>query len=216
MIHIISQQNSIFNRFLAEIRDEKIQKDRFRFRNNMERLGQVFAYELSKHLEYSENKVRTPLGTAKIDLNSDNPVLCAILRAGLPLHHGLLSFFDHADNAFVTAYRNHKKGDDEFEIEVEYLSGPELLDRVLIICDPMLATGASILKVHKALKKLGRPKQLHIVSAIASSEGLAFLKQHLPANTHYWLGAIDEELTAQGYIVPGLGDAGDLAFGLKS
>ncbi len=215
MVHIISQQNSVFKRFIAEIRDEKIQKDRWRFRNNLERIGQIFAYEISKQFDYAEAKVKTPLGSAKTELNTDNPVLCTILRAGLPLHQGMLNYFDQADNAFVSAYRHHKNGDDNFDIEVEYLSSPELQDRVLIISDPMLATGSSIIKVYKALKKLGRPKQIHVVSVIASVEGLALVKQQLPPTTHFWLGALDEELTAQAYIVPGLGDAGDLAFGEK-
>ncbi|MES2630182.1 MAG: uracil phosphoribosyltransferase [Bacteroidota bacterium] len=215
MIHVISQQNSIFNRFIAEIRDEKIQKDRWRFRNNLERIGEVFAYEISKQLSYEEQEVRTPLGTAQTQLNTDDPVLCTILRAGLPLHQGLHNYFDQADCAFVSAYRNHKNNTDDFEIEVEYLSSPTLEGRILIISDTMLATGASVLTVFKALKKLGIPKQVHIVSAIGTLEGVNMLRKQLPANVHYWFGALDEELTAQSFIVPGLGDAGDLSYGEK-
>lgn len=215
MVHVISKQHSIFNRFIAEIRDEKIQKDRLRFRRNLERIGEIFAYEISKHMDYAEEKVRTPLGTARVETNVEMPVLCTILRAGLPLHQGLLNYFDQADNAFVSAYRSHKNNDDDFDIEVEYLSSPQLEGRVLIISDTMLATGSSLIKVFKALKALGKPKQIHIVSAIGSLEGLETIKKQLPANIHYWFGALDEELTAQAYIVPGLGDAGDLAYGEK-
>lgn len=215
MVHVISKQHSIFNRFIAEIRDEKVQKDRWRFRNNLERMGQIFAYEISKHLDYAEVSIETPLGTARVEMNVDEPVLCTILRAGLPLHQGMLNYFDQADCAFVSAYRNHKNNDDDFDIEVEYLSSPSLENRVLIISDTMLATGSSVIKVFKALKNLGRPKQIHIVSAIGSVEGLALAKKQLPATVQYWFGALDEELTAQAYIVPGLGDAGDLAFGEK-
>ncbi len=215
MVHLISKQHSIFNRFIAEIRDEKIQKDRWRFRNNLERIGEIFAYEISKKLDYAEEKVRTPLGTARMELNVDQPVLCTILRAGLPLHQGLHNYFDQADCAFVSAYRHHKNNDDDFDIEVEYLSSPSLEGRVLIISDTMMATGASIVKVYKAMKALGKPKQVHIVSAIGTIEGLELVKPQLPANVHYWFGALDEELTAQAYIVPGLGDAGDLAYGEK-
>ncbi len=215
MVHLISKQHSIFNRFLAEVRDEKIQKDRWRFRRNLERMGEIFAYEISKHMDYAEEKVKTPLGSARVEMNADEPVLCTVLRAGLPLHQGLHNYFDQADCSFVSAYRHHKNNDDDFDIEVEYLSSPMLEGRVVIISDTMIATGASLIKVYKALKKLGKPKQVHIVAAIGTTEGLEFMKQQLPANVHYWFGALDEELTAQAYIVPGLGDAGDLAYGEK-
>lgn len=215
MVHDISKQHTIFNRFIAEIRDEKIQKDRLRFRRNLERMGEIFAYEISKHLDYAEEVVNTPLGIARVELNVDHPVLCTVLRAGLPLHNGLSNFFDQSDCAFVSAYRNHTTGMDDFKIEVQYLTAPEIDGRVLIISDTMLATGASIIKVFKELKKRGKPKQVHIVSAIASTEGLAEVRAQLPTTIHYWIGAIDDELTAQAYIVPGLGDAGDLAFGEK-
>ena len=162
-----------------------------------------------------ENEVTTPLGVARTRRLAEQPVLATILRAGLPLHQGLLNYFDRADSAFVSAYRKHRKGEDGFDIEVEYLSSPSLHDRTLIVCDPMLATGQSMVLVYKALLRLGKPKALHIVSAIASAEGMEYAKQHLPAGTRFWVGAIDEEMTAQAYIVPGLGDAGDLAYGNK-
>lgn len=211
----LNGDRSVLNHFIAELRDETIQKDPMRFRRNLERCGEVMAYELSKTLEYSEQEVISPLGTARVELANDKPVLATILRAGLPLHQGLLNYFDRADCAFVSAYRKHRTGEDGFDIEVEYMSSPSLEDRVLIISDPMLATGRSMVLVYKALLRLGKPKALHIVSVIASAEGLEHVKSHLPANTRIWIAAVDEEMTAQAYIVPGLGDAGDLAFGAK-
>ncbi len=208
-------QHSIVNRFVAELRDETIQKDPLRFRRNLERIGEVAAFELSKTLDYREEEVVSPLGVAHIQLPIDQPVLATILRAGLPLHQGLLNYFDRADNAFVSAYRKHRKGEDGFDIEVEYLSSPSIEDRVLVISDPMLATGRSMVLVYKALLRMGKPKALHIVSAIASAEGIEYVKSHLPPNTRIWVAAVDEEMTAQAYIVPGLGDAGDLAYGVK-
>lgn len=216
MVRILGRENSVFNRFIAEIRDEQVQKDRMRFRRNLERIGEIFAYEISRTFQYNETEVTTPLGLATVPLPDQEPVVCTILRAGLPLHQGILNVFDHADSAFVSAYRNHQKGSDSFQIEVEYLSSPGLNDRVLIINDTMLATGASMLSVFRALKPLGKARQVHVVSAIASADGLAYLQQHLPSSVQYWFGALDEELTAQAYIVPGLGDAGDLAYGTKS
>lgn len=203
------------NQYLAEMRDAEVQRDPLRFRYNLERLGMVFAYELSRTLEYEEREVTTPLGQARVPVLREQPVLATILRAGLPLHQGMLSVFDRADNAFISAYRKHRKGEDGFDIEVEYLSSPTLEDRVVVLCDPMLATGQSMLLVYKALLRLGRPKALHVVSVIASSEGVEYVRRHLPAETRIWIGAIDEEMTAQAYIVPGLGDAGDLAYGRK-
>ena len=208
-------QHSIVNRFVAELRDETIQKDPLRFRRNLERIGEVAAFELSKTLDYREEEVVSPLGVARISLPIDQPVLATILRAGLPLHQGLLNYFDRADNAFVSAYRKHRKGENGFDIEVEYLSSPSIEDRVLVISDPMLATGRSMVLVYKALLRMGKPKALHIVSAIASAEGIEYVKSHLPPNTRIWVAAVDEEMTAQAYIVPGLGDAGDLAYGVK-
>ena len=216
MVIEISKQNSVANRFLAEMRDLGIQKDPMRFRRNLERMGEVLAYELSKTLDYAEEEVVSPLGVAPTMLHADNPVLATILRAGIPLHQGMLNYFDRADNVFVSAYRKHRKGEDGFDVEVEYLSGPSIEGRVLVLSDPMLASGRSMVLVYKALLRLGRPKAVHVVSVIASSEGVEFAKKHLPASTRYWLGAIDEEMTAEAYIVPGLGDAGDLAYGPKT
>ena len=215
MVVQLANERSVVNRFLAELRDTEIQKDPMRFRRNMERMGEVMAYELSKTLEYDEQEVSSPLGVARMLLPQEQPVLATILRAGLPLHQGMLNIFDRADNAFVSAYRKHRKGEDGFDIEVEYLSCPSLDDRVLVLCDPMLATGRSMVLVYKALLRFGKPKALHVVSVIASGEGLEHVKSHLPPGTRIWLGAVDEEMTAQAYIVPGLGDAGDLAYGAK-
>lgn len=215
MVVRMNSERSVLNHFIAELRDEKIQKDPLRFRRNLERCGEVMAYELSKTFEYTEQEVISPLGTARVDLANDKPVLATILRAGLPLHQGLLNYFDRADCAYVSAYRKHRTGEDGFDIEVEYMSSPSLEDRVLIISDPMLATGRSMVLVYKALLRSGKPKALHIVTVIASVEGIEHVKSHLPANTRIWVGAVDEEMTAQAYIVPGLGDAGDLAYGAK-
>lgn len=215
MVVRMNSERSVLNTFIAELRDETVQKDPLRFRRNLERCGEVMAYELSKTFDYTEQEVISPLGIAHVDLANDKPVLATILRAGLPLHQGLLNYFDRADCAFVSAYRKHRTGEDGFDIEVEYMSSPSLEDRVLIISDPMLATGRSMVLVYKALLRLGKPKALHIVSVIASAEGIEHVKSHLPANTRIWIAAVDEEMTAQAYIVPGLGDAGDLAFGAK-
>ncbi len=215
MVVELNRSNSVANHFLAEMRDVGVQKDPMRFRRNLERMGEVFAYELSKTLAYVEQEVASPLGVARMMLPAEQPVLCTILRAGLPLHQGLLNYFDRADNAFVSAYRKHRKGEDAFDIEVEYLSSPSLEDRVVVLCDPMLATGRSMVLVYKALLRLGKPKTLHVAAVIASAEGLEYAKAHLPAGTRFWIGAVDDEMTAQAYIVPGLGDAGDLAYGAK-
>jgi uracil phosphoribosyltransferase len=185
-----------------------------RFRRNLERIGEITAYEISKLLTYREAEVTTPLGTAIMQLPEDQPVIGTILRAGLPMHQGFLNYFDHADNAFISAYRKHHK-DGSFEIALEYVSCPSLENRILILCDPMLATGSSIVMTYKAMLQKGVPRHTHIVCAIASTQGIEHVKSHLPDNVTIWAGAIDEELTAQAYIVPGLGDAGDLAFGEK-
>ena len=214
MIHILSQKNSIFNQFLLELRDENIQKDSMRFRRNIERIGEVMAYEISKHLEYYEKDVITPLGIANISVIKDQPVIASILRAGLPLHMGILNYFDSAPNAFISAYRKHHK-DGTFDIQIEYLASPDITGKDLIVCDPMLATGQSMVLTYQALLKRGTPRHAHIVSVIASNEGVDYAKKHLPPNTTLWVGAVDQELTAQSYIVPGLGDAGDLAYGQK-
>jgi uracil phosphoribosyltransferase len=181
----------------------------------MERIGEIFAYEISKTMEYESQEVITSLGTAEVQLMKTIPVLATILRAGLPLHQGMLNFLDKADNAFVSAYREHRK-DDEFSIQVEYVSSPELEKRILILTDPMLATGQSMVASYKALLVHGKPVHTHFVSVVASVQGVEYLKRMLPkTGTTIWVAAIDDELTAQGYIVPGLGDAGDLAFGQK-
>jgi uracil phosphoribosyltransferase len=215
MVMELLKQPSVVNQFMAELRDAEVQKDPMRFRRNLERVGEAIAIELSKVLEYREQEVYTPLGVAHTKLLVEQPVLATILRAGLPLHQGLLNYFDRADSAFISAYRKHRKGEDAFDIEVEYLSSPSLDDRVLILVDPMLATGRSMVHCYRAMLRHGRPKSLHVVSAIASVEGLDHARSHLPAGTRFWVGAIDEEMTAQAYIVPGLGDAGDLAYGIK-
>ncbi len=213
MIVNLSQQHSLVSNWISELRDVNIQSDRMRFRRNLERIGEVAAYEISKVLAFKETEVETPLGTATSKILENQPVIATILRAGLPLHQGLLNYFDQADNAFISAYRKHNK-DGSFEISLDYISCPEIEDRVLIISDPMLATGASLVKTIHFLKAEGRPKQIHIVAAIACTVGIEYVKREDPAVT-VWCGDIDDELTAKGYIVPGLGDAGDLAYGVK-
>ena len=215
MVFELVSRPSIAGQFIAELRDVEVQKDPMRFRRNLERLGEVLAYELSRTLVYEDYEVNTPLAVAKGQRLVEQPVLATILRAGIPMHQGMLNYFDRAENAFVSAYRKHRKGTDSFDIEVEYLSSPSVEGRVLVLCDPMLATGQSMVLVHRALQRLGKPRSLHVVAALASSEGLEYAKLHLPVGTRFWIGAIDEEMTAQSYIVPGLGDAGDLAYGEK-
>jgi uracil phosphoribosyltransferase len=214
MVHDLSLSNSIFSTFIAELRDEEIQKDPMRFRRNLERVAEVLGYELSKKLSYSKKAITTPLGTAEMELISNQPVLATILRAGLGMHNGLLNYFDRAESAFVSAYRKHSTAED-FEIYVEYMAAPKIDNRVLVISDPMLATGSSMALVYKALLKQGVPSKTFVVAAIATNDALDYLKTQLPDNTEYFIGAVDEELTAQSYIVPGLGDAGDLAYGEK-
>lgn len=216
MIREIGATNSVLNQFIYELRDAAIQKDPLRFRFNLERIGEIFAYEISKTLEYKKVDVQTALGATEVMVPAEMPVLATILRAGLPMHHGLLRFFDGSQNAFVSAFRKHHKNG-RFDVQVEYVSTPELGGKTLIISDPMLATGSSMVLTYRELMGNGKPKHVHIVTIIASAEGIAYLKRHL-ANEEFtlWVGAIDEELTAQAYIVPGLGDAGDLAYGSKS
>jgi uracil phosphoribosyltransferase len=214
MVHEIGKSNSVFNHFIREIRDVTIQNDRMRFRRNLERIGEIMAYELSKKFTYENTEVITPLGEASVSLMTKQPVICAILRAALPLHQGFLNYFDHADSAFVAAYRRHHKGG-EFEIDVDYSSSPIIEGRELILVDPMLATGASIEMVYKRLLSRGVPSRVHIAAVIASEVGIKHIRSKLPENTEVWVGAVDYELTAQAYIVPGLGDAGDLAYGKK-
>jgi len=213
MVHNLSKKNSIANHFLAQLRDVKVQNNRLLFRKNIERLGNIFAYEISQYFQYTTTEVETPLGTADAQMSDTHVVLCTILRAGLPLHQGLLDFLDEADNGFVAAFRkNHKDG--TFEINMEYITCPDLTGSTLILTDPMLATGASIHKTLEALETYGKYKELHIVSIIASKDGIDYIKRLYP-KAHIWVAAEDEELTAKSYIVPGLGDAGDLAYGKK-
>jgi uracil phosphoribosyltransferase len=198
------------------MRDAVVQTDSQRFRRNMERLGEVFAYEISKKLEYEEREITTSLGTAVVPMLKSYPVLGTILRAGLPLQQGLLNYFDRSENAFVSAYREHRK-DDEFAVQIEYTSCPDLSGKVLILCDPMLATGHSMFSSYKELLNQGKPSSVHLVAVLASIQGIEYLKRVMPKQgITIWVGAVDDELTAQGYIVPGLGDAGDLAFGKKA
>ncbi len=210
---LLSNTPSIGNNFLAELRDAQIQQDSMRFRRNFERLGEIFAYEISKKLEYIETEFETPLGTATVSILKEQPVLATILRAGLPLHQGLLNFFDKADSAFLAAYRKPTKGGD-FIIQQEYVATPDLNNKIVILSDPMLATGLSMVACCKELLSQYSIQQLHIVAIIASAEGIAHVKANLP-KAKLWLGAIDEEMTTKAYIVPGLGDAGDLAFGVR-
>jgi uracil phosphoribosyltransferase len=213
MIRNLSEQHSLLTNWVAELRDTEIQKDRMRFRRNLERIAEVIGYEISKQLKSEENVVTTPMGKAKAKMIANQPVLATILRAGLPMHNGLLNYFDKADNAFLSAYRKHH-ADGSFEISLEYMSCPSIEGRVLIISDPMLATGASLVKSIEHLKAAGQCQELHIVCAIGCTIGVDYVQSQLP-EAHIWCAAIDEELTAKGYIVPGLGDAGDLAFGTK-
>ena len=207
--------NSILNKFLAQMRDKDIQKDSMRFRRNLERIGEIFAYEISKTMNASERSVVTPLGIAAVPVYDEQVVLATILRAGLPLHQGLLNYFDDAQNAFVAAYRKYHKGED-FHIEVEYSSSPSLDGKILILADTMLATGASLEVTYNKLCEEGLPAHTHLVCPIASAYAVEYLQKHLPEEgVTLWLAAVDEELTSRSYIVPGLGDAGDLAFGVK-
>lgn len=214
-IHYISEKNSILNHFLAQIRDVTIQSDSMRFRKNIERIGEIMAYELSKTLAYKKIDVQTPLAIKSTTTLADNVVLCSILRAGLALHTGFMNIFDAAENGFVSAYRNHYNNDDAFEIAVEYQAAPSFENKNLILIDPMLATGQSIVAVFNKLMTEQTPKEIHIAVVIAAPEGIAYLEQHLPKNCHLWVAALDEKLNDKNYIVPGLGDAGDLAYGSK-
>jgi uracil phosphoribosyltransferase len=213
-VHLLNHHNSLLHQFVSELRDLAIQKDRARFRKNIERIGQIMAYELSKTLEWKTVDITTPLGTYASKKLAEQPVLATILRAGLSMHQGLLDFFDHADCAFISAYRRHLPNSHEFDIVVEYLACPDIENRTLLLIDPMLATGQSIDLTYQAILKHGTPKALHIVSLIGSKEGVNYLKAKLP-NATLWLADMDETLDENGYIVPGLGDAGDLCFGEK-
>ncbi len=215
ILHHLEATNSILNKFISEIRDLTIQKDSLRFRRNIERIGEILGYELSKQISYTTTEVQTPLGVKNMQLPNNDIVLCSILRAGLPLHQGLLNYFDNAENAFISAYRHHPNNDAEFEIVVEYFASPSINNKTLLLADPMLATGQSLVAVYEGIKKHGTPKEIHLVCVIGSTEGIEFVKNHFPENTHLWIAAIDDTLNDKGYIVPGLGDAGDLAYGAK-
>jgi len=213
-ITILDSGSSVLNKFIAEIRDVNIQKDTMRFRRNIERIGEITAYELSKTLHFNTKNVVTPLGTKNIQVPQKDIVICSILRAGLPLHNGILNYFDDAENAFISAYRKYIN-ENEFEIKVEYFASPDLTDKVLLLADPMLATGRSLVSVYEGLKQNGTPKEIHITCVIASTEGINYIKNYFPKNTKLWVATVDDTLNEHGYIVPGLGDAGDLAFGKK-
>jgi uracil phosphoribosyltransferase len=215
MIKKLTEGDSILNQYIAELRDVEIQKDSMRFRKNLERIGEIFAYEISKTLKYETREVTTPLGLANVPVLKNYPVLIPILRAGLPLHKGLLNVFDKSENAFVSAYRKVGKNN-KFTIKIDYVSSPDLEGKTVILADPMLATGASIVATYKELQHYGKPKHVHLVVAVASLEGIEYVKKRVPARSFtLWVVAVDTELTAKAYIVPGLGDAGDLAFGEK-
>lgn len=214
-IHILSENNSVLNHFLGQIRNVNVHNDSMRFRRNIERIGEIMAYELSKELHYSDIEIQTPLGIKKTTEIKDQLVLCSILRAGIPLHMGFLNYFDSAENGFVSAYRYHPNNDAYFEIKVEYQAIADINNKNLLLIDPMLATGQSIVAVFNRLMERGTPKEIHIVVTIAAPEGIAYLEKHLPHNCHLWIAALDEKLDEKSYIVPGLGDAGDLAFGEK-
>ncbi len=209
-----SDKNSLINSFVAEMRDKNIQKDPLRFRRNMQRLGEIMAYEISQTFEYKQKEIQTPLGISNINLPVTNPVISTILRAGVPFHQGFLNYFDYAENAFVSAYRKYKDAL-KFDVFIEYITSPKLDGKTLIITDPMLATGISMELAYKALLTKGIPANIHVASIIASKQAVEYVKTKFPENTTFWFGAIDPELSPEAYIVPGLGDAGDLAFGEK-
>ncbi|MBN1250582.1 MAG: uracil phosphoribosyltransferase [Bacteroidales bacterium] len=215
MIQTPAKTNSILNTFIAELRDENIQKDNMRFRKNLERIGEIFAYEISKTFSYKEKSIITPLGESKMLIPENEVVIASIMRAGLPMHQGFLNFFDRAENAFISAFRKYHK-DGTFDIQFGYMSSPDINKKTLILSDPMLASGSSMVLAYKSMLEKGKPEHTHIVSIIASKEGIDFFKKKIASkNVTLWVGAIDDELTAKAYIVPGLGDAGDLAYGAK-
>ena len=215
-INNLEKTDSVFNQIMAELRDATIQQDRMRFRRNLERIGEIMAYEISKTFEYDDEEVQTPLGIKEIRTMHEQPVIATILRAGLPFHNGMLSMFDHADCAFIAAYRKYDKNEEDSEIRVEYYSSPNLDDRILILCDPLLATGESIVKTLQGLMEEDEPKQIHIAVAVAAQDGIDYVKRTMSRQpVTIWVGSIDEELTARAYVVPGMGDVGDLAYGEK-
>lgn len=214
-IHYLSENNSVLNHFLSQIRDVNIQNDSMRFRRNIERIGEIMAYELSKKLDYETIEIHTPLGVKKTAKIQNPLVICSILRAGLALHQGVLNYFDDAENGFISAYRYHSNNDDHFDILVEYQAVANIENKNLLLVDPMLATGQSIAAVFNKLIKNNTPKEIHILVIIAAPEGVAYLEKHLPDSCHLWVAALDEKLNDKKYIIPGLGDAGDLAYGSK-
>lgn len=214
MVHHLSEKHSLISNWIAELRDVQIQKDRMRFRRNIERIGEIIAYEMSKEMAHQLVNTTTPLGTHVSKVLNEQPVIATVLRAGLPMHQGMLNYFDKADNAFISAYRKHHP-DGSFEISIEYLSCPNLNNRILIVVDPMLATGASLVETIQAITKTQKPKEIHIAVAIASKKGIETVQAALGKETPIWCGDIDDVLNDKSYIVPGLGDAGDLAYGTK-
>ena len=214
IVNVLDHKKSILNKFISEIRDAEIQKDSMRFRRNIERIGEIIAYEISQTLDFQNKIVSTPLGSKTVNIPKKDIVLCSILRAGLPLHSGLLNYFDDAENAFISAYRKHIT-ETKFEIKVEYFASPNLDGKTLILADPMLATGQSLATVFEGLKKHGTPKEIHLACVIGAKQGIEYIKNHFPPTTKLWIATVDEHLNEKGYIVPGLGDAGDLSFGIK-
>ncbi|WP_396180439.1 uracil phosphoribosyltransferase [Flavobacterium sp.] len=214
-IHYISEENSLLNQFLCQIREVTIQKDGMRFRRNMERIGEIMAYEISKKLTYNNVAVTTPLGIKNTSEIAEKIVLCSILRAGLTLHQGFLNYFDAAENGFISAYRNHYNSDENFDILVEYQAVPNMANKTLILVDPMLATGQSLVAVLNKILATQQPKEIHIAVVIAAPEGIKYLEENLPENCHLWVASLDDKLNEKNYIIPGLGDAGDLAYGNK-
>ncbi|PLX09324.1 MAG: uracil phosphoribosyltransferase [Marinilabiliales bacterium] len=215
-IYNLGGKGTLLDQFLSEIRDHEIQLDRARFRNNLARTGEIIAYEMSKMFPFTDEDITTPLGIANVPTLQEQPVIATVLRAGLPFHQGFINFFDHAESAFIAGYRKYDKSGD-FEIKIDYISSPPVEDRIVIINDPMLASGGSIEMAYKALLNYGKQKHVHIATVIASKEGLDYIERVLPeSDISVWAGAIDDELTVKSYIVPGLGDAGDLAYGRKS
>lgn len=213
VIHDFSKENSVLNQYVSELRDVSIQKDRLRFRFNIERISAILSYEMSKTLDYKPKTIQTPLGTKAMQVLNNEMVLCSILRAGIPFHHGILNFFDQADNAFISAYRIHHRESDTFEVETNYLAAPDLDNKTLILADPMLATGKTFENVYRVLKKLGKPKEIHLLAIIGAKPGIELLESVFPQKTRLWIATVDDRLDENGYIVPGLGDAGDLCYG---
>ncbi|SRX72942.1 uracil phosphoribosyltransferase [Aequorivita antarctica] len=215
ILHDFSKENSVLNQFILEMRDVSIQKDSMRFRKNVERIGEILSFEMSKTLNFKTVVVPTPLGNKEMLIPENDLVVCSILRAALPLHNGILNFFDTAENAFISAYRHHPDGGDDFEVIVNYLASPSIEGKILVLTDPMLATGRTLENVLKAFNSHGTPKQINIISIIGAKPGIEYIEKIFPENTHLWIAAVDDELNSSGYIIPGLGDAGDLSFGQK-